>query len=154
MILILTFSLVSVSGYQVDEIIKLYQRVTTIAFACAICVLISMCVCPVWLGEGLHKLVVNNLENLASFLERSFVFGGEYYRKSDGDKSFLVAYKSILNSKGTEVSLANFAWWEIGHGKFQFRHPWKKYLKIGLYTRQCAHYIDILTRHLEAKYEV
>ncbi|MFS8004678.1 putative aluminum-activated malate transporter [Helianthus anomalus] len=73
MIFILTFCLVSVSGYQVDEIIKIaYQRVTTIAFACAICVLISMCVCPVWAGEGLHKLVVNNLENLASFLEGSF----------------------------------------------------------------------------------
>ncbi|MFS8004680.1 putative aluminum-activated malate transporter [Helianthus anomalus] len=95
-------------------------------------------------------------------------FGDEYYRTSNGDKSFLTAYKSVLNSKGTEESLSNsiaisnvnnilsqttFAWWEIGHGKFRFRHPWKEYLKIGVYTRKCAYHIETLNGHLEAKDE-
>ncbi|KAI7751552.1 hypothetical protein M8C21_030986, partial [Ambrosia artemisiifolia] len=126
LIFILTFSLVSVS-------------------------VISMFVFPVWAGEDLHKLIVTNLEKLASFLEG---FGDEYYRVSKGDKSFLGAYKSVLNSKATEESLANFAWWEIGHGKFRFRHPWKQYLKIGVYTRQCAYQIESLSGYLDEQYEV
>ncbi|KAF5772909.1 putative aluminum-activated malate transporter [Helianthus annuus] len=73
LIFILTFALVSVSGYRVDKILKLaQQRFTTIVLAGAMCVIISMCVCPVWAGEELHKLIVNNLEKLASFLEGSF----------------------------------------------------------------------------------
>ncbi|XP_076953745.1 aluminum-activated malate transporter 8-like [Bidens hawaiensis] len=152
LIFILTFSLVSVSGYRVDKIIKLaHQRLLTIIFGGATCVVISMFVFPVWAGEDLHKHIVTNLGKLASFLEG---FGEEYYRVSKGDKSFLSAYKSVLNSKATEESLANFAWWEIGHGKFRFNHPWKQYLKIGVYTRQCAYHIEALSGYLDAKYEV
>ncbi|KAJ0480675.1 putative aluminum-activated malate transporter [Helianthus annuus] len=151
LIFILTFALVSVSGYRVEKILKLaQQRFTTIVLAGAMCVIISIFVCPVWAGEELHKLIVNNLEKLASFLEG---FGDEYYRTSNGDKSFLTAYKSVLNSKGTEESLTTFAWWEIGHGKFRFRHPWKEYLKVGVYTRKCAYHIETLNGHLEAKDE-
>ncbi|KAM0045370.1 putative aluminum-activated malate transporter [Helianthus debilis subsp. tardiflorus] len=73
LIFILTFALVSVSGYRVDKILKLaQQRFTTIVLAGAMCVIISICVYPVWAGEELHKLIVNNLEKLASFLEGSF----------------------------------------------------------------------------------
>ncbi|XP_076946220.1 aluminum-activated malate transporter 8-like [Bidens hawaiensis] len=151
LIFILTFALVAVSGYRVDKIIMLaHQRLTTIVFACITCVLISMCVCPVWAGEELHKLIVNNLEKLAKFLEGC---GDESYRTPDGDTSYIAAYKSILNSKGIEESLENLAWWEIGHGKFRFRHPWKKYLEIGVYTRQCAYHVEALSRHLEAKHK-
>ncbi|GER33765.1 aluminum-activated malate transporter [Striga asiatica] len=53
------------------------------------------------------------------------------FSKSDHDKSFLESYKSVLNSKANEESLANFAWWEPPHGKFKFGHPWKQYVKIG-----------------------
>lgn len=70
LIFIVTFSLVSVSGYRVEKIIELaHQRLSTIIFGGAICIIISMCVCPVWAGEDLHKLIVLNLEKLASFLE-------------------------------------------------------------------------------------
>ncbi|MFS7915322.1 putative aluminum-activated malate transporter [Helianthus anomalus] len=152
LIFILTFSLVSVSGYRVDTIIKLaHQRLSTIIFGGLTCIVISMFVFPVWAGEDLHKLIVTNLEKLASFLEG---FGDEYYRVSNGDKSFLGAYKSVLNSKATEESLANLAWWEIGHGKFRFCHPWKQYLKIGVYTRQCAYHIEALSGYLDEQYQV
>ncbi|XP_076939268.1 aluminum-activated malate transporter 8-like [Bidens hawaiensis] len=151
LIFILTFAMVSVSGYRVDKIIKFaHQRLTTILFAATTCVLISIFVCPVWAGEDLHNLIVNNLEKLASFLEG---FGDEYYRISNGNKSCIAAYKSVLNSKGTEESLANFAWWEIGHGRFRFRHPWKKYIEIGVYTRQCASHVEALNGYLKAKDE-
>lgn len=73
LIFILTFSLVSVSGYRVDKIIKLaHQRFSTIIFGGATCVVISMCVFPVWAGEDLHKHIVTNLGKLASFLEGLF----------------------------------------------------------------------------------
>ncbi|KAK1435005.1 hypothetical protein QVD17_00760 [Tagetes erecta] len=152
LIFILTFSLVSVSGYRVEKIIELaHRRLSTIIFGGLTCIVISMCVFPVWAGEDLHKLIVTHLEKLASFLEG---FGDEYYKVSEGDKSFLAAYKSVLNSKATEESLANFAWWEIGHGKFRFRHPWKQYLNIGVYTRQCAYHIEALSSYLDAKYQI
>ncbi|KAK9072715.1 hypothetical protein SSX86_009150 [Deinandra increscens subsp. villosa] len=152
LIFILTFSLVSVSGYRVEKIIQLaHQRLSTIIFGGFTCIIISMCVCPVWAGEDLHKNIVKNIEKLANFLEG---FGDEYYRVSKGDKSFIASYKSVLNSKATEDSLANFAWWEIGHGKFRFRHPWKQYLKIGDYARKCAYHIETLNGYLDAKYEI
>lgn len=45
---------------------------------------------------------------------------------------------------------ANFARWEPGHGRFQFRHPWKQYLKAGTLTRQCAYRIEALHGRLNA----
>ncbi|XP_076883200.1 aluminum-activated malate transporter 8-like [Bidens hawaiensis] len=161
LIFILTFSLVAVSGYRVDKILKLaHQRLSTILIGGATCIVISLCVCPVWAGEDLHNLIVSNLEKLASFLEG---FGGEIFEvplegdtvggSNEPDKSFLTAYKSVLNSKATEESLANFAWWEPGHGKFRFSHPWKQYLKIGVLTRQCGYHIEALNGHLDAKFQ-
>ncbi|KAJ9554765.1 hypothetical protein OSB04_009379 [Centaurea solstitialis] len=151
LIFILTFALVSVSGCRVEKLIALaHQRASTIVFGGATCIIISLCVCPVWAGEDLHNLIALNLEKLASFLEG---FGREYYKIPEGDKSFLEAYKSVLNSKATEESLANFAWWEVGHGKFRFRHPWKQYLKIGVLTRQCAYHVEALNGYLNGKQE-
>ncbi|KAF8403376.1 hypothetical protein HHK36_011478 [Tetracentron sinense] len=112
-IFILTFSLVAVSGYRVDEILELaHQRLSTILIGCASCVAVSIFICPVWAGEDLHNLVALNMEKLGSFLEG---LGGEYFKiTEDGetfvvskdDKSFLQGYKSVLNSKSSEESLA------------------------------------------------
>lgn len=72
LIFILTFSLVAVSGYRVDELLVLaHQRLTTILIGGATCIIVSIFVCPVWAGEDLHKLIVSNLEKLASYLEGS-----------------------------------------------------------------------------------
>ncbi|XXG62530.1 hypothetical protein AAC387_Pa05g0869 [Persea americana] len=159
-IFILTFSLVAVSGYRVDELIKLAdQRLSTIILGSCTCLLISVCVCPVWAGEDLQKLIANNMEKLAMFLEG---FGEEYFKKEEGesgdvskkDRSFLEAYKSILNSKTSEESLANFARWEPGHGQFKFRHPWHQYLRIGALARQCACSIDALNACTNSKTQV
>ncbi|WRX24508.1 Aluminum-activated malate transporter - like 9 [Theobroma cacao] len=112
LIFILTFSLVAVSGYRVDELVVLaHQRLSTIIMGGATCMLISIFVCPVWAGEDLHRAVASNLEKLASYLE------------------------------GT---LANFARWEPGHGRFRLRYPWKHYLKIGALARQCAYQIEAI----------
>ncbi|KAF8395468.1 hypothetical protein HHK36_019414 [Tetracentron sinense] len=70
------------------------------------------------------------------------------------DKSFLEGYKSVLDSKTSEESLANFARWEPGHGQFKFRHPWKQYLMIGTLTRQCAFRIEALHGYMNSEIQV
>ncbi|KAL3530317.1 hypothetical protein ACH5RR_009639 [Cinchona calisaya] len=154
MIFILTFCLVSISGFRTDDILELAQkRLSTIFIGASTCVIVSIFVCPVWSGEDLHNLVADHIEKLGNFLEG---FGSEYFEESgeaekrDG-KSFLVGYKSVLNSKNTEENLANLARWEPGHGKFMYLHPWKQYLKIGTLARQCACRIEALNSYLNSQ---
>ncbi|KAF8397979.1 hypothetical protein HHK36_016905 [Tetracentron sinense] len=161
LIFILTFSLVAISSYRVDEILEMaHERLSTIIIGSVTCIVITISICPVWAGEDLHNLVALNMEKLADFLE---VFGGEYFIiAQDGanvvvskdDNPFLQGYKSVLNSKTSEESLANFARWEPGHGRFSFRHPWKQYLKIGALTRQCAYQIEALNDYINSEIQV
>ncbi|KAM3282541.1 aluminum-activated malate transporter 10 [Capsicum chacoense] len=149
MIFILTFSLVSVSGYRVDKLVELaHERISTIAIGTSICVFITMILCPVWAGTELHHLISNNLEKLADSLEgyaaENFrVVGSKSVHEKDSSKR-LQGYKCVLNSKVAEETMANFARWEPAHGKFSFRHPWKQYLKIGASMRSCAYCIETL----------
>ncbi|KAK7396763.1 hypothetical protein VNO78_17921 [Psophocarpus tetragonolobus] len=149
-IFILTFCLVTVSGYRVEELFELvHQRLSTILIGGAACIVISLFICPVWAGEDLHKSVASNIEKLANYLEG---FEAQYFHCSEDkekcEKSVLEGYKSVLNSKASEESLANLARWEPGHGHFRLRHPWKQYLKIGALTRKCACKIETLNNYL------
>jgi hypothetical protein len=70
LIFILTFSLISVSGFRDDEILELaHKRLSTIAIGASACVIISILICPVWAGEDLHILIALNMEKLANFLQ-------------------------------------------------------------------------------------
>ncbi|XP_028784904.1 aluminum-activated malate transporter 8-like [Neltuma alba] len=156
LIFILTFSLVAVSGQRVENIFELaYQRLLTILIGGATCMLISLFVFPVWAGKDLHNLIASNLEKLANFLQG---FECVYFECSEGkenpDKSVLQGYRSVLNSKASEESLANFAWWEPGHGRFRLCHPWKQYVKIGALARECACKIESLDRYLNPEIQV
>ncbi|CAM8974526.1 unnamed protein product [Rhodiola kirilowii] len=147
LIFILTFSLISVSGYRVDKLFELaHQRLATIAIGTSLCVIISMVVSPVWAGLELHLLINRNLEKLADSLD---VCVSEYFKengnsKRDDEDQNGKLYKCVLNSKATEDSMANFARWEPPHGRFRFRHPWKQYLKVGASLRSCAYCIETL----------
>ena len=69
-IFILTFSLVAVSSYRVEELIQLaHQRFSTIVIGVLTCLCTTIFVFPVWAGEDLHKLATANLDKLAQFLE-------------------------------------------------------------------------------------
>jgi uncharacterized membrane protein YccC len=73
-IFILTFSLVAVSSYRVEELIQLaHDRFYTIIVGVVICLLTTVFVFPVWAGEGVHKLAVGNLDKLAQFFEGTYV---------------------------------------------------------------------------------
>lgn len=70
LIFILTFSLVSVSGYRDDQVLKMaHQRLSTIIVGSCISVIVCICICPVWIGEDLHNFVAANMEKLGNFLE-------------------------------------------------------------------------------------
>ncbi|KAL3610939.1 hypothetical protein D5086_001959 [Populus alba] len=149
----MTFSMITVSGFREDQILDIAQkRLSTIIIGAAACVIVSIVVFPVWAGEDLHNLIALNIEKLGNSLEG---FGDEYFKRTGGeeskdDKKFLEGYKSVLNSKNSEESLANFAAWEPGHGRFLFRHPWKLYQKVGTLTRECAYRIEALNGCLNA----
>ncbi|KAL6005646.1 hypothetical protein ACLOJK_006216 [Asimina triloba] len=146
-VFILTFSLVTVSGYRVDKLLELaHQRLSTIAIGGSLCMLISMLLCPVWAGEDLHLLTTRNMEKLANSLDGCM---DEQFSEKSGNttedevlRQKQHGYKCILNSKATEESLANFARWEPAHGHFGFRHPWQQYLKIGAALRFCAYSVE------------
>ncbi|XVF46999.1 hypothetical protein PTKIN_Ptkin03bG0073900 [Pterospermum kingtungense] len=154
LIFILTFCLVSVSGYRQDEVLKMaHERLSTIIVGSCCSVIVCICICPVWIGEDLHNSVAANMEKLGNFLEG---FADEYFRvpeepQSNDSKSFLQGYKTVLNSKSGEDTMANLARWEPGHGRFRFRHPWKNYLKIGNLTRECACKIEALNSYLNSE---
>ncbi|KAF8098253.1 hypothetical protein N665_0270s0025 [Sinapis alba] len=161
LIFILTFALISVSGFREEQVLVLtHKRISTVIIGGLSCVLISIFVCPVWAGQDLHSLLASNVEKLSFFL---LEFGDKYCETvEDGDtkedvdkgKNDFDNYKSVLNSKSNEESLANFAKWEPGHGQFRFRHPWKQYLSIGALIRQCAYRIDALNSYLNADIQV
>ncbi|XAR69829.1 hypothetical protein NMG60_11001554 [Bertholletia excelsa] len=153
LIFILTFTMVSMTGYRVEEIIKTaHQRLSTVVAGAAICIMLSVLVFPVWAGEALHNLVASNIEKLGNFMEG---FGAEYFKVAvDGDKSFLKDYGSVLNSKPTEQSMMNFALWEPGHGNFRRRHPWRQYSKIGDLVRKCAYHVEGLSNYMNSEVQV
>ncbi|KAH6773007.1 hypothetical protein C2S51_011411 [Perilla frutescens var. frutescens] len=130
LIFILTFSLISVSGYRADVVFDMaYRRLTTILIGGAAAILVCIFICPVWAA-----------------------FGHAYFQESiDKNQASLKDYKTVLNSKGVEDPLVNFAKWEPRHGKFKYRHPWEQYLKIGSVTRECAYKIDALNCYLNSE---
>ncbi|XP_010556613.1 PREDICTED: aluminum-activated malate transporter 10 [Tarenaya hassleriana] len=160
MIFILTFSLVSVSGYRVDKLIALaQQRVSTIAIGTSICIIISMFFCPIWAGVQLHHLLQRNLDKLADSLDGCVA---EYFKEKEAStqnededmNKKIKGFMCVLNSKGPEESMANFARWEPAHGSFNFRHPWKQYLKAGASMRRCAYCLENLTICINSETEV
>eukprot|EP01018_Ginkgo_biloba_P041224 Gb_00031 [translate_table: standard] len=154
LIFLLTFNLIAISGYRVDSIATMaYKRLATIALGCGVCLLISLCIFPIWAGEDLHHIIINNLQSLVKSFEGCIQ---EYFEGSMGSSDeaetdemsdidpIYQGYKAILDSKATEESLANFASWEPRHGRFWFRYPWKQYVKTGVMLRHCAYSVVAL----------
>lgn len=73
-IFILTFSLISVSGYRDNEVLHMaHQRVSTIIIGSCTAIIVCIGICPVWVGEELHNLVSSNMEKLGNFLEGTLI---------------------------------------------------------------------------------
>ncbi|WVZ74240.1 hypothetical protein U9M48_022449 [Paspalum notatum var. saurae] len=142
-IFILTYSLVAVSGYRVDELASLaQQRLSTIAIGIFLCLAVSVLICPVWAGQELHLLTTRNMDKLAAALE-ACVEG--YFASSASAAAGADGYKCVLNSKASEDAQANLARWEPAHGRFGFRHPYGQYAKVGAAMRACAYCVEALS---------
>ncbi|GLT37933.1 hypothetical protein SLA2020_122140 [Shorea laevis] len=159
MILILTFTMVTDYGFRLDSVENDFQvaleRLETVLIGGATCIIISICIFPVWAGEDLHNSIASNLEKLANYLQ---AFGSVCFQSSKHgrtvvikkDEPFLQGYKSVLSSKVKEEMLANFARWEPGHGRFGLFYPWKQYLKIGDLARECASSIEAINPYVDS----
>jgi len=74
LIFILTFALISLSGFRDEEIMDLAEsRLSTVVIGGVSCILISIFVCPVWAGQDLHSLLASNFDTLSHFLQ-GFLF--------------------------------------------------------------------------------
>ncbi|XP_074265038.1 aluminum-activated malate transporter 10-like [Silene latifolia] len=161
LIFILTFSLISVSGYRVEKLVQMAQeRVSTIAIGTSLCILTSMLISPAWAGSQLHNQTITNIEKLANSLEG---YVAEYFSSEDSNGNVvpedglnkkLLGYKCVLNSKASEEVMANFARWEPSHGRFYFSYPWQQYLLINAAARSCAYCIDNLNTCIDSETQI
>lgn len=73
-IFILTFSLVSVSGYRVEKLLDMaHQRLVTIIIGTALCMVTAMVVYPIWAGEELHFLIIRNMDKVSDSLDCKYI---------------------------------------------------------------------------------
>ncbi|PIA30825.1 hypothetical protein AQUCO_05400134v1 [Aquilegia coerulea] len=153
LIFILTFNLVAVSGLRGEQVIVLArERLATIVMGFVISILTSLLIFPMWASDELHRATVNKFDHIASSIEGCLE---EYFYKIDDKKESAKiikwdGYKSVLQSKSKDETLANFARWEPWHGKFGFYHPWEKYLNIGDLLRELAISISSLKDCLQS----
>ncbi|RZB57031.1 Aluminum-activated malate transporter 14 [Glycine soja] len=138
-IFLLTYNLVAVSGYRIDNVFKMaHERFSNIAIGVAICLLMSLLVFPNWSGEALHNSTASKLEGLAKSLEACVneYFYGEMETSGDKKSSedIYEGYKAVLDSKSTDETQALHASWEPRHLCRKF--PWQQYVKVGTVIRQ------------------
>jgi uncharacterized membrane protein YgaE (UPF0421/DUF939 family) len=70
MVFLLTFNLIIVSSYRVDNVLKMAKdRISTICIGVGLCLVMSLFVFPNWSGEDLHKSTISKLEGLANSVE-------------------------------------------------------------------------------------
>ena len=146
-IFILTYSLVAVSGYRVDQLAALaQQRVSTIGIGIFMCLAVSVLIRPVWSGAELHLLTTRNMDKLADAVEACVEdYFAEAEEAAARQSKSSDGYKCVLNSKASEDAHANLARWEPAHGRFGFRHPYRQYAKVGAAMRACAYCVEALS---------
>nr|GMD83355.1 aluminum-activated malate transporter 8-like [Ipomoea batatas]GMD88032.1 aluminum-activated malate transporter 8-like [Ipomoea batatas] len=143
-VFILTFSMIAISGYREEKIMKMaYQRLLAVVIGAVTGIIISVLVFPTWTGESLSNLVSNNLEKVANALE---VFGKPYFNFSIDDESVQKAIfdhedfgEILMNSKELE-DLVMHAWWEFR----PWDQPWDRYIKVGNLITACIVHVQSL----------
>lgn len=72
-VLMLTFCIVL--GQGTSHVVQTgLSRVLLIALGTGVCLVVNVCVYPIWAGDDLHKLVVKNFTGIATSLEGNITF--------------------------------------------------------------------------------
>ncbi|GAB2234884.1 hypothetical protein Droror1_Dr00004154 [Drosera rotundifolia] len=154
-VFILTFSLISISGYN-ELLDTAQQRICAILTGGFVAAIVCVLICPVWAGDDLHILISRNIEKLGNFLGE---FAEEYFKPTKEELSaeknaFIEGYKSVLNTKSKEDSLVNFAKWEPPrYQRFRYNHPWKHYTIIGAVVQECGCNLKALNGYLQTEFQ-
>lgn len=70
LIFLLTFSMITVSGYRVENISRMaYERFATILIGFGVCLVVSLLIFPTWAGQDLHNSTVRKLQGLGKSLQ-------------------------------------------------------------------------------------
>ncbi|RDX70476.1 Aluminum-activated malate transporter 12, partial [Mucuna pruriens] len=147
MIFLLTFNLITVSSYRVDNVWAIAKdRIATIAIGGGLCLVMSLLVFPNWSGEDLHNSTISKLEGIANSIEET--------QDDPSEDLIYKGYMAVLDSRakdetlkilyGSAIKQALQASWEPRWSRHWHRIPWRQYIRVGTALRQFSYTVVAL----------